>query len=179
MDWSAATRADPRKLRLAQALVAISARRGWGRGTFEAAAAECFGSPGAWREVFPGGAGEAIWFISEVSDASMGAAFEPNSADGMAEVIGERLAQNAALKRFVARVMMFDLRHPVQGVRRMQRTARCMAGCLARAAPIGGTRLAALNLAYTGLVMLWLADRSRGERITAAATRRLMRLLRL
>jgi hypothetical protein len=75
--------------------------------------------------------------------------------------------------------MLFDLRHPVQGVRRMQRTARCMAGCLARAEPIGGTRLAALNLAYTGLVMLWLADRSRGDRITAAATRGLMRLLRL
>jgi hypothetical protein len=96
MDWTAAAGADPRKLRLAQALVAMSARRGWGRDTFKAAAGECFGNPGAWRELFPGGASEAIWFISEVSDASMGAAFEPNSADGMAEVIRERFAQNVA-----------------------------------------------------------------------------------
>lgn len=163
------------KVMLAQALVQVTSRRLWGEGALREASLRAFSDAGRWRTVFPGRSREAIWFISEVSDASMRVAFEAAPAVRMEMVITERLAQNADLKAFVRRVMLFDFTHPVQALARMQRTAEVMLACVR--AP--RRRVTALNLAYTLVVFVWLFDPSRDSVFTRTCTRVLMRLIRL
>lgn len=152
---------------------------GVGRRTLALAAAEVFGDRADWKRVFDDPT-VALWFVSDVSDASMRAAFTRVPARGMAEVIDLRLDQNVSLKPFVRRVMAFDMLHPFQALARMQRTAGVMFACLppGQDGP-GFFRLALLNLAYTGVVFIWLADRSAGDRRTKALTLKVMRWLAL
>ncbi len=176
MRWDVLS-ADRERIRLAQALVPLSAVHGWNGRVMTQAAHELSGDGEAWRRLFPAGPRDALWFISEMSDESMRAAFAREPAASMAAVIDERLAQNRALKPFVRKVMAYDMRHPLQAVRRMQRTARVMAQCIVR--PIGPARLSLLNHFYTAIVCFWLFDRSPLDRRTTALTRRLMRVLRI
>lgn len=172
--------APPARRALGEALVTIASRRGWGHAALAEAAEAVLADPAGWRRHFPRGARDAIWYISEVSDASMRASFLDRPAPSIASVIAERLAQNAAMKPFVRRVMHYDIRHPLQAIARMQRTARVMSDCLDESRPRpGAIRLTLLNLCYTTIVFLWLVDRSTGGRGTRAATRRLMGLLKL
>lgn len=173
MRWDVFT-ADPAKLALAQALTQIAAQRGWGLTALREAAALACGDAEAWRLHFPRGARDAIWFISEVSDASMVASFAEKPAPNVAQVIRERLRQNSDLKRFVFRVMLFDILHPLQAIARMQRTARVMRHC-GSGARMPNTTL--LNWTYTFIVFVWLADRSREDTLTMALNRRLMSLI--
>lgn len=172
--------APPERIALARELVRICSARTWGRTVLRAGAESALRDGEAWRRHFPGGARDAIWFISEVSDASMEAAFAKTPAGAMAEVILERLSQNTALKPFVRRVMLFDLMHPIQALARMQRTARAMLRCVAakpgsvRAAPV-----TALNLAYTVIVFGWLFDPEGEGRLTRRLTAGLMGAVKL
>jgi hypothetical protein len=176
MRWDVLS-AEPQKIELARALVSLSARRGWSSAVMAEAACNLCGDPEAWRRHFPHGPRDALWFISEMSDESMRIAFAQAPASSMAAVIDERLAQNRALKPFVRMVMAYDVRHPVQAIRRMQRTARVMEQCTGLR--IGAARLTMLNHAYTAIVFFWLLDRSPLDRRTGALTRGLMRMLRL
>lgn len=170
MRWDVVA-ADAEKLALAQALVPLSTKRGWNVATLRSAAA----NSEAWRHHFPRGAIDAIWFISEVSDASMSVAFEGRPASRVADVISERLEQNGNLKPFVFRVMLFDMLHPFQAVARMQRTAQIMRRCLVPSARKPGTTL--LNWAYTFIVFVWLCDRTRGDALTMRLNQWLMRCI--
>ncbi|WP_395646818.1 hypothetical protein [Terricaulis sp.] len=174
MRWDALS-APAEKIALAQALVQVTSRRLWGESALREGAMQTFHDRDRWRSVFPERSREAIWFISEVSDASMRAAFDAAPAAGMEQVIAERLAQNADLKPFVRRVMLFDVTHPMQALGRMQRTAGVMLACVR--AP--RRRVTALNLAYTLIVFVWLLDFSRSGAVTRPATRTLMRLIGL
>lgn len=165
--------ADAEKIALARALVPISTRRGWGAATLRAAASAVCNDAEAWRRHFRRGARDAIWFISELSDASMAAAFENSPALRIAYVIWERLEQNSDLKPFVLRVMLFDMLHPFQAVARMQRTARVMRNCLAPSANAPATTL--LNWTYTFIVFVWLCDRTHGDALTLRLNQWLMR----
>jgi hypothetical protein len=179
VDWQAVEK-DSAQTALAKALVDLVPDAGWNLGAMEEASHQVFGDKSRWRQVFPRGPIEAIWFISEVSDASMLAAFVDQPASGMASVIDIRFAQNRSLKAFVRRVMQFDMAHPFQALSRMQRTARVMFDCLApdrrRSNAISS---ATLNIAYTIVVFVWLLDRSPDGGLTAAATAIAMKLLRL
>lgn len=171
MDWSTLG-APPDRTRLAQAIVRVAAQTGVNRRCLALAAADAFGDDQAWRRIFPCGPTEALWFISEVSDASMHAAYSARPAASVAEVIETRFDQNAALKSFVRAVMRYDLLHPVQALRRMQRTARVMVACLEARQPLRGfVELTILNLVYTGLVFVWLFDRTEKDRFTRRVTR--------
>jgi|CXWL01.1.fsa_nt_gi hypothetical protein len=172
MQWDVLA-ADAEKVALAQALVPVSAKRGWGASTLRLAAAPIFDDSEAWRRHFPRGARDAIWFISEVSDSSMRAAFECHPAADIADVIRERLEQNSDLKAFVFRVMLFDVTHPFQAVARMQRTALAMRQCLAAGAKTPGATV--LNWTYTCIVFVWLCDRTRGDALTMHLNQWLMR----
>lgn len=174
MRWEVLT-ADAEKRALAQALVAISAKRGWGVAVLRSAAASTCADAEAWRRHFPRGSVDAIWFISEVSDASMALAFDGRPASCVANVIGERLEQNSDLKPFVFRVMVFDMLHPFQAVARMQRTAQVMRRCLAPAAKAPGTT--PLNWTYTFIVFVWLCDGTRDDALTMRLNRWLMRCI--
>lgn len=172
--------ADARKMELSRALVDTSARRGWHAGCLEEASLSAIGDANGWRRFFPKGSRDAIWFISEVSDASMKAAFDAVPAADMTEVIMERFAQNDDLKPFVRRVMFFDLAHPFQALARMQRTARVMVDCLAPARrDVGNANIWALNAAYTLTVFVWLFDKSVDQAPTRNVAAALMRWLRL
>lgn len=172
--------APPEKIALARELVRICSERGWGRAALRAGAEVSLRDPERWRALFPAGPQDAIWFISEISDASMKAAFELAPAGSMSEVILERLSQNTALKPFVRRVMLFDLLHPVQALARMQRTSRLMLACL-RPHPghAEAARAALLNLAYTAIAFAWLFDREGEGGLTRDLTTRLMATLKL
>lgn len=170
MDWHAVEN-RPDQVALAQALIDVTARRGWNGWALEEASQMVFADPRRWRAVFPQGARDAIWFISRISDASMEAAFDSVSAADMAEVILTRFAQNSDLKIFVRQVMLFDVRHPVQALMRMQRTARSMMACLAGGGKADWLSLTRLNLVYTVIVSIWLFDRTPGDRRTAEAAR--------
>ncbi|HYD89549.1 MAG TPA: hypothetical protein VEA80_18865 [Vitreimonas sp.] len=174
MRWDL-TDAPAEKVRLAQALVERSAKAGWNRCTLQAAAVDVCADSAAWRRHFPRGSRDAIWFISEASDASMAAAFRGRAAPNLAAVIIERLQQNLSLKPFVRRVMLFDIAHPAQALARMQRTADVMLGCLRPQAK--SPSASALNLAYTAIVFVWLFDRSAGDAATERTTRRLVALI--
>lgn len=167
--------ADAEKVALARALAAISAHHGWGAETLHSAAKAACGDTEAWRRRFPGGSRDAIWFISELSDASMAAAFENAPARRVADVIWERLSQSSDLKPFVFRVMLFDMLHPLQAVARMQRTAHVMRSCLAPSAKAPATTL--LNWTYTFIVFVWLCDRTRSDALTLRLNQWLMRLI--
>ena len=171
--------AAPDRIRVAQTLVTLSAQRGWSEAVMAEAAQAALGHQERWLEHFPHGPADAIWFISEVSDASMAERFATAGAASIGAVIDERLRQNRHLKHFVWKVMLFDLLHPVQALRRMDRTARVMVRCLARPPKAGGARVHLLNGIYTLLVFVWLLDRSPGDTITRRLTRLLTRPLRL
>jgi hypothetical protein len=170
VDWTAGP-AAPDRIRLGQVFVCNAPTLGLSRANLTKSSEEAFGDGKRWMVLFPRGLTEVIWLISEVSDASMCAAFSFGPAPDIASVIQIRFDQNAALKPFVRRVMEYDIMHPVQALARMQRTARAMYGCLseARTKP-GAGGLTILNLVYTGLVFLWLLDRTAGDRLTRAAT---------
>ena len=179
MRWDAlAANAD--RVRLARALVEVTAQCGWSKRALRQASQNVAGEPEFWRRVFPSGSRDAIWFISEVSDASMRAAFDTVPAEGMSDVIAERFAQNADLKPFVRRVMFYDLLHPVQALARMQRTARVMIQYVEPERQRAmGAAVTALNLGYTFIVFVWLRDSSQTQAMTGRATLRVMRLLGL
>jgi len=178
MDWSVVDGASDR-VRLAQAFVRIVPSAGVNRQTMRLAAKEALGSADGWKKVFDGPT-EVLWFVSEVSDASMCAAFVGTPAREMTEVVNVRLDQNGSLKPFVNQVMLYDVLHPIQALARMHRTARAMYDCLGQGSPSAGQpRLTLLNLAYTGLVFRWLIDRSERDRHTKSTTRAVFRLLGL
>lgn len=174
MRWDVVT-AVREKLALAEAIVPISARQGWSVSTLRSASAVVCNDQEAWRRHFPRGAADVIWFISEVSDASMATAFEGRLASRIADVIWERLQQNTELKPFVFRVMLFDMLRPFQAVARMQRTAQVMRRCLAPGAKTPNTT--PLNWTYTFIVFVWLCDRTRGDALTMRLNRWLMRVI--
>ena len=176
MDWNAFAAPEDRRL-LSKAFVEWVPEHGVNRKTLALASEAVFGDPIRWREIFPTGATEALWFVSDVSDASMRAPFLITPAHGMAEVIDMRLDQNRSMKRFVRRVMQYDLLHPFQALARMQRTARIMYACLSANKRVSFLALVSLNLFYTTLVFLWLIDRSPNDKRTKTATARAMRML--
>ncbi len=178
MDWRA-IESPPDHVALAQALVGVTARWGWNRRALDEASQTVFSDPRRWRTVFPRGAKDAIWFISRISDASMKAAFDAESALDMTDVILTRFAQNSDLKAFVRRVMLFDVVHPVQALLRMQRTARVMMACVAGGGKTDGWSLTRLNLVYTVIVFIWLFDDTPGDRRTTGVTRWAVKRLRL
>jgi hypothetical protein len=129
---------DPDKAALARALIGRVPLLGWGETALSAASEAAFGDATKWRRIFPGGSRDAIWFISEISDASMTFPFSDSPAPSMSTVIITRLEQNGHLKSFVRKVMLFDIMRPVQAFSRMQRTSRAMFACLGSGIPLAG-----------------------------------------
>ena len=125
---------DPDKRALALALIERVPHSGWRERALSAASEAVFHDPGRWRRLFPDGSRAAIWFISEVSDASMKVPFLATPAPSLCAVVCRTTSrQNGCyLKPFVRTVMLFDLFHPMQAVRRMRRTARAILECLPR-----------------------------------------------
>ncbi|WP_126423869.1 hypothetical protein [Asticcacaulis excentricus] len=178
MDWFALVMPADRRALAKQLLVTIE-EVGANRKALCLASIETFGHSSYWKKIFPSGVTEVLWFISEVSDASMASAFSMVPANDMKAVIDTRFEQNRDLKRFVWQVMIYDLRHPIQALKRMQRTAGVMMDCLgARPAP-RFFHLASLNLVYTMIVFVWLTDRTPENRRTKAVTQVAMRWLGL
>lgn len=178
MNWEAVP-ADPRRIAFGKAAVRIAARVGWNESALAAASQESLGTPDAWQGLFPSGRTEALWFVSDISDASMALPFRSRPAFGLSEVIAVRLRQNALLKPFVRQVMKYDFLHGWQAFARMQRTAEVMLKCVPGAAGTIWLRRATLNLVYTYIVFRWLNDHSPGDERTIALTGRLMRHFRL
>jgi hypothetical protein len=178
MDWDVLP-TDPDRLRLAKCFVETVPACGVNRVALSQASSDTFGDATRWAEFFPAGSTEMIWFVSDVSDASMRAAYAVEPAQRIADVVAVRFAQNAELKPFVRRVMQYDVLHPFQALARMQRTARVMYACKAHAERLGFIRAALLNVFYTVLVFFWLYDQSPGNVRTKATTDVLMRLLRV
>jgi hypothetical protein len=172
------TASDPDKVALARALIERVPSWGWGEAALAVASKAAFDDVAKWRQIFPRGARDAIWFISEVSDASMAFPFVESPAPSIFTVIITRLEQNDLLKPFVRKVMLFDVIHPVQACSRMQRTSRAMIACLGAGAPPPSLRaVTGLNVIYTGIVFLWLHDRTEGNARTKRVARRLIRLI--
>lgn len=166
------------KKALALALIERVPVSGWREHTLSAASEAAFRDANQWRRLFPRGARDAIWYISEVSDASMKLPFLASPAPSMCAVICKRLDQNSHLKPFVRKVMIFDVIHPVLAFFRMQRTSRAMFECLARAAPEPTRRaVATLNLTYTAIVFVWLFDRTHSNALTKWIIKRSMRIV--
>lgn len=178
MDWSALDLEDDEG-RLLHQLVKLAPRHGVGARGLAEAACEEFGDRERWKTLFPGGVTQALWRISEISDASMRTPFLEHPAQGMTQVIEERFDQNRDLKPFVRGVMQYDVLHPVQALARMQRTAKVMFDCRKPRREPGFATLVSLNLSYTLLVFIWLCDRSPGDARTRSATLAIMRVLRL
>jgi hypothetical protein len=171
---------DPRRKALAVALIARVPATGWRRATLDAASKQALGAADGWRAYFPRGTVDAIWYVSTISDASMKLPFLAAPAASMSQVILTRLDQNAGLKPFVRRVMLFDFIHPFQAFARMHRTARVMFECLpARERGPSFLALSALNVTYTAVVFFWLFDGGADGARTAALAQRAMRLIGL
>ena len=177
MLWDRIT-SDPEKAALARVLIERVPLCGWGQTALLAASEAAFEDATKWRRVFPRGSRDAIWFISEVSDASMTFPFIGSPAQSMSTVIIMRLEQNAHLKPFVRKVMLFDVFHPAQAFSRMQRTSRAMFTCLGAGARPPSLRLiTGLNIIYTGIIFLWLFDQTEDNARTKRIARRLMPLI--
>ena len=169
---------DPDTAALARALIERVSMWGWGEAALLAASEAAFEDATKWRQIFPRGSRDAIWFISDVSDASMTLPFVDSPAASMSTVIITRLEQNRHLKLFVRKVMLFDMIHPVQAFFRMQRTSRAMFACLGIGAPLPSLRaITGLNVIYTGIVFHWLFDRTDGNARTKRTAKRLLHLI--
>ena len=177
MDWSVA-RGDSRAVAIARALVEITPQSGWTASALREASWRATGDPEAWRALFPKGSRDAIWLISEVSDASMRASLAGRIGVRVSDAIAERLEQNADLKPFVRQVSLFDFAHPLQAFARMQTTARAMLAC-AGAERAGWLRRTGVNLIYSLTILGWLFDRSHADRASKAFARRGLGFLRL
>lgn len=178
MFWDQAT--DPDKKALALALIERVPGAGWREATLSSASEAVLADPTGWRQHFPKGAQDAIWFISEASDASMKLPFASTPSPSMSAVIVTRFDQNSHLKPFVRNVMLFDMLHPLQAVSRMQRTAQTMFECMQDGGTSGTARaIAKLNAVYTALVFVWLLDRTDGNALTKRLTARAMRAVGL
>lgn len=175
MDWSSIN-ASRAKVSIARNAITCIPDLGVSAEAFDEAYSGAGLSGSTWREYFPGGLTDALWFISEASDSSMARDFVGAPAPDLAAVINIRFIQNRELKPFVRRVMVYDFFHPIQAVARMQRTARMMYSCLGRMDAPSKWRVAALNILYTFLVMVWLADRTQQDRVTKGLTRIVARL---
>jgi hypothetical protein len=169
---------DPDKAALAIALIERVPLLGWRDAALSAASEAAFSDATTWRQIFPRGPLDAIWYISEVSDASMRMSFSSSPAPSMSMVIITRLDQNDHMKPFVRKVMQFDIFHPVQAFSRMQRTSRVMLTCLGTCTPTPPLRtITVLNVMYTAIVFVWLFDRTAGNALTKRITREIMRLI--
>ena len=177
MNWSA-LELSPQQVAFGRAFVAAVPGEGVSRAAAQSAAREAQLDEPSCRALYRNLTG-VLWFVSDVSDASMAAAFRSVAADDMATVIRTRFEQNATLKPFVRRVMLYDVAHPMQAVARMQRTARAMYGCLPSRAVPGRFRLGVLNVAYTLIVFVWLFDRSNGNQHTHRLTLKAMQWIGL
>lgn len=177
MHWDRIER-DTAKRCFGRALTALVPELGWQREALDRASRDAWGQEAHWRIIFPGGVRQAIWYISDISDASMALMLSSGPLPRMSDVIAERLSQNSLLKPFVRKVMLFDFLHPIQALRRMQRTALVMIAC-ARGTSVRPSWISAtaLNLAYTLVVFIWLFDRSNGDYTTHKITKALMRLI--
>lgn len=178
MDWFALS-LDAQERRLLRAFVESAQHEGVGSRALSHAANATFGDRDRWKAFFPKGPTQALWRISELSDASMRVPHLERPAAGMADVIETRFEQNRDLKPFVRRVMHYDCLHPVQALNRMQRTANVMFQCRASQSVVGVAKLATLNVSYTALVFFWLFDRSPNDTRTRSVTLMVMRMLRL
>jgi hypothetical protein len=169
---------DPDKRALALALIERVPLLGWRDTALSAASEAAFSDATKWQQIFCRGSRDAIWYISEVSDASMKLPFLDSPAPNMSTVIITRLDQNRHLKPFVRQVMLFDVLHPVQAFSRMQRTSRMMFTCLAHDHRRPSLcSIAALNVLYTAIVFVWLFDRTEGNAFTQRMVRQLTRLI--
>lgn len=177
MDWSR-LEAPPEQQAFGRAFVAAVPVRGVSRAAADAAAGRAGRDEAWWRGVY-GDLTGVVWFVSDASDASMAATFRDAPANSMAAVIRTRFEQNATLKPFVRKVMLYDLAHPAQALARMQRTAGVMYGCLPDHSAPGWFRLGVLNLVYTLIVFVWLFDGSDQDQRTHRLTRTAMRWLGL
>lgn len=165
MDWMSVNVASG-KIAIAQEAVRLIPEYGVSTKAFAIASEAIESDASAWRRHFPGGLTEALWFISEVSDASMANAFNEAPAHDLATVVAVRLDQNASLKPFVRRVMLYDFMHPFQAIERMQRTAKVMYGCTLTMSTPSFRAVATLNCSYTLLIMLWILDLGPTNRLT-------------
>jgi ubiquinone biosynthesis protein COQ9 len=169
---------NPDKVALARALIERVPLWGWGEAVLSTASEAVFDDLEKWRRIFPRGSRDAIWFISEVSDASMKLPFLDAPAPSMSTVIITRLDQNRHLKPFVRKVMLFDVLHPFQALSRMQRTSRVMFACTDRTHRAASyCSVAGLNVLYTAVVLIWLFDGTDADDLTKRLARLLVRLV--
>jgi hypothetical protein len=169
---------DIEKRRLGIELIGSVAHLGWGVDALEQSSLVALASRDRWKSYFPAGSRDAIWYISEISDASMALPFASAQKPLMSDVIAVRFAQNRSLKPFVRKVMLYDVAHPVQALRRMQRTALVMISCVCKHfQPHSMWTSTLLNVIYTFLVFVWLLDRSEEDRFTYGLTKFLMRAI--
>ncbi len=164
MDWTSIA-ADPEKIEISEEAVRQIERHGVTLFALDSASIAVSKAASHWRYYFPGGLTDALWFISEVSDASMAQAFVDTKAQDLSQVISIRFQQNTELKKFVRRVMLYDFCHPTQAIARMQRTARIMYACTGTIEAPNRARVLGLNLYYTLLVMVWLIDTRMTKRL--------------
>lgn len=156
--WSTVEQ-DNRKRAFALALVEMVSNRGWAEASLSRASAHAYGDPTLWKSVFPGGAQEAIWYISDLADLEMRTAFldRNHPFPTLSAVILTRLHQNADLKKFVFRLLLVDILHPVRALTRTQRTSRHMLVCMGQATSTFWMR-SAITVLYTLVVLTWLVE---------------------
>jgi len=153
---------DSKKRAFALALLDLVPSRGWGEASLSQASVLAYGDPTVWKSVFPGGTQEAIWHISELADLEMRAAFDfgVQRPPALSAVILTRLHQNADLKKFVFRLLLVDILHPVRALTRTQRTSRHMLHCIGRGTTSTIWLQSAITVLYTFVVLTWLAEES-------------------
>jgi hypothetical protein len=135
----------------------------------------------AQRLHWPQGARSAARHLNEVADSEMARRWKAAPSARLSDIVVQRFADNRALRRSVRCLAMSDLVHPFDTLARTAITVDQMMKCRGgyRAASAGGRwrERWALVLAYSALVLIWLADNSPGERNTQASTKWLMRMI--
>jgi hypothetical protein len=104
------------------------------------------------------------------ADARTAALFRQAAAPSMAEIVLSRFDQNARLKPVVARLALSDVFHPIDTLRRTERTARVMWAAYGRGRG-GVIDRWRLVFAYSACVIAWLLDNSPDQRLTRGVVR--------
>jgi hypothetical protein len=101
--------------------------------------------------------------------------FKNISGPSMAEMFLSRFSQNRALKPAIAKLALSDLRHPIDTLVRTKKTADLMWRCHGR--PRWTSRLGTgidcwlVASIYSLSAVIWLLDKSAGERFTERTVR--------
>ncbi len=135
-------------------------------------------SPDECERRWPHGVRSVASELNAWADEATIARFAAQPAPRMSDIVLSRFEDNLRHKRSVRRLAWSDLLHPLDTLRRTAQTSRTLWRCHVAGASASPMKHHRLTVAYSLCVLIWLADRSSGQRLTRHFTPAILAMAR-